>query len=201
VRAYRQIPRPIRLVLRWLVIIAAAIVGDFALLFFLSALTSAHLIDWTTVISFLAVELLAAVIAKLLGIGEESEGQRSYRTLRMAALKDQLLLRYAHLHVVCLKDEDEEAPPEYPESNYYVVNVLTGIGYWAFIYIYDLVEQGVITFTEFKSSSELQEWLKESKVRIESKYPLFNELGLPYEASGLRPRRRKNSSRRKPPPS
>jgi hypothetical protein len=94
----------------------------------------------------------------------------------MAVLKAQLSPRYAHLHVVYSKSE--EAPPQYPESNYWVVNTRTSIGYWALPYVCDLVGEEVITSTIFDDDSKLKEWLKIHQIRLEPRYSFDDELGL-----------------------
>jgi hypothetical protein len=175
-RNYRRIPEIVRRIFKAFAILAFAVVFDVGLLYFLGVLTSLNLIDWKTVFSFLAVEVLAAVIARLMGVGQEPESVQRYRRMRMAAAKAQLVPRYAHLQALHMRAEESE--PEYPESQYFIVNTETSTGYWAAPYIYDLVEEGVISAAKFDNESKLREYLNTSKITIANRYPVDDELQL-----------------------
>jgi hypothetical protein len=175
-RGYRRIPKIIRRALKLIATVAFAIGFDIGLLYFLGVLTSLNLIDWKTVFSFLAVEVLAVVIARLMGVGQESESEKRYRRLRMAAAKARLVPQYAHLTAPYVKNEESE--PEYPESQYFIVNAESSTGYWAAPHIYDLVEEGVILRHTFDNESKLRQFLNDNKITISPRYPIADELRL-----------------------
>jgi len=175
-RNYRRIPKIIRRALKLIAAVVFAIGFDIGLLYFLGVLTSLNLIDWKTVFSFLAVEVLAVVIARLMGVGQESESEKRYRRLRMAAAKARLVPQYTHLTALYVKNEESE--PEYPESQYFVVNAESSTGYWAAPYIYDLVEEGVIARHTFDNESKLRQFLNDNKITISPRYPVGDELRL-----------------------
>jgi hypothetical protein len=172
---YRRLPRILQFIIHWGVLIVLATIGDYTLLYILSILTSLKLIEWSTVISFLAVEVLAVVIARLLGIGQESEEEKKYRRLRLAALMGGLVPRYEHLLVLCLKGEEKEYP-EYPKSQYYVLNTRTKIAYWADLFLCDLMQETAMKRQVFSCASQLAEYLERSEVKLEKRYPEGDEL-------------------------
>jgi hypothetical protein len=172
---YRRRPRIVQQIAYWAFLTVSAIAGDIALLNLLSILTSLKLIDWNTVISFLAVEVLAAVVARLLGIGQESEEEKRYRRLRLAALIGGLVPRYWHLQVLCLKGEENEYP-EYPKSQYYILNTRTKFAYWADPFLCDLMQENAIKRQILPCSSQLTDHLEKNKIKLEKRYSEGDEL-------------------------
>jgi hypothetical protein len=162
----RNFPQWLRGIIYWVVLIFFAIVGDVALLYFLTILTAFNLIDWKTVISFLAVEVLAVVLARMMGIGRESDEEALYRGLRLEELKAAMLPRYAHLEVVCLKGEEEEYP-EYPKSQYYIINREKRSAYWVSPLYCSLMQDEIIKHRIFPNVSSLMDYLTELKLKVE----------------------------------
>lgn len=117
--------------------------------------------------------MLAAVIAKLLGVGQESEAEEQYRSLRAAATKAGLIPRFSHLETHYVKDEKELS---YPENKYYVVNTRTKKAYWVPQYISDLDTGGVIQSAEHQTARQLKKYLKKNEITLFNTYPKGNEL-------------------------
>jgi hypothetical protein len=174
----KHFPLIARRIIRWIITIFLAIVGDFALLYLLSILTTLNLIDWKTVVSFLAVEVLAAVVARLIGIGQESDDEIRYRKLRLASFRERLVPRYGHLEIVCLRGEEDEYP-EYPHSQYYVINVCYVTAYWVNRDLCELMQEGVIRRRVFREAVELTDYLAKNKITVEKRYPEGDELQMP----------------------
>jgi hypothetical protein len=165
----------LRRIIYWVVLLALAIVGELALLYFLTALTAVNLIDWKTVTSFLAVEVLAAVVARMLGLGKESDEETRYRRMRLAQLTNDMVPHYAHLEVVCLKDEEEEYP-EYPKSQYYIRNSDRHTAHWVPPTYCGLMQDGIIKCQIFPNARSLLDYLEQRKVFLLHKYPEGYEL-------------------------
>jgi hypothetical protein len=164
----RNLPEWFRGIFFWGVLIFFAIVGDIALLYILAILTASNLIEWKTVISFLAVEVLAAVVARMLGIGKESYEETLYRRLRLEEFKARMLPRYAHLEVVLLKGEEEEYP-EYPKSTYYIINIETRTAYWVRELYCTMMQDEIIRRRVFPDARSLMDYLREVNVKVEQR--------------------------------
>jgi hypothetical protein len=156
-------------------ILGLIVTVEIFLIFIAATLTSLRLIDWTIVVSFFVVELLAAIVARMLGVGRESEEEASYRRLHLASLKEGLVPKYGHLEIVCLKGEDEEYP-EYPKSVYYVINSDKQCAYWADRFLCDLMREGVMRREIFGNSTLLEAYLAKGGYTIEKRYPERDEL-------------------------
>ena len=86
--------------------------------------------------------MLAAVIAKLIGVGETSEIEERSQTLWIAAYKTLLVPQCSHLRAIYLEKDGPSI--NYPYSHYYIVNTKTQFAYFTPNYIDDLVEEDVI---------------------------------------------------------
>lgn len=121
------------------------------------------------------VELLAAIVARMLGVGRESPEETSYRRLQLASLREELVPKYGHLEIVCLKGEDEEYP-EYPKSKYYVVNTDTLLAYRADNFLCDLMREGVIRREIFDNITSLESYLTKKTYVPQNRYHEGDEL-------------------------
>jgi hypothetical protein len=175
-RKYRRLPKLLRTLVYWAFFILVAGIGDYFLIYILASLTSQKLIDWRTVLSFLVVEVLAAVIAKLLKVGQESDSEQRYQRILMASSKAQLVPQFAHLQALYL--ESEEFGIEYPDSQSRIVNTKTKIGYWVPSYIDDLVQEEIIQVIKFKEKAKLEEYLKNNNITTALHYPRDDELDI-----------------------
>jgi hypothetical protein len=175
VLGYRKhVPKWVRIGLRTLAILPLAFAVDVGFIYLVASLTQLKLINWETVISFGAVEVLAVALAKILKIGEESEEEKRYRNLRSAVLRLQLVPLYGRLLVV--RTKFEETAPEYPESEYYVINTRTKIAYWADYEFDALVKEGILKEEVFEDGAKLKATLNERHIKIEPRYSEGNEL-------------------------
>ncbi|MGA2791249.1 MAG: hypothetical protein ABSF00_10845 [Candidatus Bathyarchaeia archaeon] len=172
-RYYLKIPKWVRFAGRWAVILGLAIVGDYLIVVLLAVLTSSHLFDWNTFFSFGGVEVLAIALAKLLGIGEPSNAEKTYQRLQLAALTAELALSHARLEVLFPKDEPEPFYPDYP---YYVVNTDTKVGYWIPQHIYYLFRNHIIRAVQFDNIRALKRFARKHKIRLVPRFPWEDEL-------------------------
>jgi hypothetical protein len=171
----KRLSSTVRLLIYRVTVLALIIIAEIALIFIAADLTSLKLIDWTIVISFFAVELLAVIVARMLGVGKEPEDEVSYRKLQLASLRESLMPKYGHLEIVCLRGEDEEYP-EYPKSVYYVINSGTLSAYWSDRFLCDLMQDGVIKHQVFDDAASLEKHLAKIKVTPKKRYPEGDEL-------------------------
>jgi hypothetical protein len=162
--------------LRTAVILLVALAGEIVLFYFLSILTSSNLLNGQIVVSFGVVEVIAVALAKLLHIGEESDEEKEFRRLRMLSLAIDLSLRFTHLEILFPKDEEPNTP--YPESQYYVLNSITRIGYWVPPHIYDLYNHKIVHGVQFNDFRELREYAEQHQIKLESRFPWEDELSL-----------------------
>jgi hypothetical protein len=175
VLAYRKtVPRRLRHAIIFAIQLVVLLFFAIAVLILVEQLTLVHILNWETIVSFGAVELLALALGKLFGIGEESEEQKRYRRLRLASMRMMLVPRYGHLLVV--RTEVEETMPEYPESQYFVVNRDTKFAYRADPFIYDLVQDGIIAEQIYKTDTELQAYLDKNGYKLNPRLPEGSEL-------------------------
>lgn len=195
---YKKVPKKIRTILSWVIIIVAAFIFDISLVIFLSYLTQQNLIDWKTFVSLGAVELLAAVLAKLFGIGEPSEAEETYNIIRTASTKARLIPQFSHLKVISTEQDPRDT--NYPYSQYRVINMTTKICYYVPPYINSLVDEEIIEEIKLKDefavqaylknedSPAVKNYLKENGIRDECRFPktfdLVNKKNEEKESSG-----------------
>ena len=171
-RKYRRMPKLARQIIKSIVFVVLATIADFLLLYILTVLTAANLIDWKVVVSFLVVEMLAAVFAKLFRIGGPSETEEKNQKIALSISRAQ----FSHLLVLSLENEGYNT--DYPNSHYRVVNTKTRICYWMPTYLEPLVEEeNVLNEIKLDNEEKLERYLKENKLRDANEFPDSSELG------------------------
>ena len=173
---WRNLPKLGRWVIRWIGILLAAIVFDYFLVVLLASLTSINVIDWRTVVSLVMVEVFAVVVAKLVGIGEPSDLERTYQTIRIAASKAQSIPQFYHLRAISIENEGHSR--SFPYSRYRIVNTRTKVCYWVPSYIDELIKEEVVQETKLKDKLRMDEYMKTNNLKDESRYPKNDELSI-----------------------
>jgi hypothetical protein len=171
-RFYRKkIPKPLRLIVKWGGFIVLAAIADFLILYIATVLTAANLIDWKTVLSFLVVEVLAAVFAKMFRIGEPSVTEEKNQKIALSASRAQ----FSHLLIISLGNEGHS--DDYPDSHYRVVNTNAKVCYWVPAYLEPLVEEeDILNEIVLKDESKWENYLKENRIRDKRNFPSASEL-------------------------
>jgi len=171
-RIYRkQIPKLLRQIIKAIIFVVLAVIADFLLLYILTVLTAANLIDWKVVVSFLVVEVLAALFAKIFRIGGPSETEEKNQKIALSIS----LAKFSHL--VILSIEDEGHSYNYPNSHFRIVNTKAKTCYWIPSFLKSLVEEeDILSELILEDETKWQNYISENGIEDKHEFPTLQNL-------------------------
>jgi hypothetical protein len=172
---WRNLPVWSRRAIQLSLIIVGAIVFDIVLLLLLSILITQQLLDLKTVLSFLAVEVLAAVILRLFGVGQGSEHEETFHRMQIALMKAEVIPKYAHLKIYAVEDDDSLGL----DSDSLIINTKLDppSAYKIPRYLAVLIEEDVIPVREFDTLDAMRITLDSEDIVTNNRLPTGEELG------------------------